>query len=102
MRQGTALVGQDQAGPVQRIAAEHAAHGVRDQFRGGVAAQARLAAGLAVRRGVAVVGVAGQCDLAEGHVGRELLLQAIGLDKEPVVLHLQAAHLVGVGLPLGA
>ena len=90
---GFALVGQDQPRLVQRVAAEHAAHGIGDELSHGVGQQQRLQLFLALVVAVAVMRVAGQGDFVERHLGRQLILQAVGFDEDAVVLFLQPLHL---------
>jgi len=99
---GLALVGQDQPRLIQRKAAEHAAHGIGDQLAHGVGQQQSLQLVLALVVAVAVVWVAGQGDFIERHLGRQLILQAIGLNEDAVVLFLQPLHLQRHLPPVGA
>jgi hypothetical protein len=57
---------------------------------------------LALVVAVAVVRVAGQGDFVERHLGRQLILQTVGLDEDAVVLFLQPLHLQRHLPPVGA
>ena len=101
------LVGEDQAGLVERVAAEHAPDGIGDQLAHGVRQQQRLQLLLALARAVPVVRIAGEGDLVQRHVGGQLVPQAVGVDEDTVVLFLQPPHLqhglppTGAKMPVG-
>ena len=90
---GLTLVSQDQPRLVQRVTAEHAAHGIGDQLAHGVGQQQRLQFRFALVVAVAIVRVAGQGDFIERHLGLQFILQAIALDEDAVILCLQLLHL---------
>jgi len=48
------------------------------------------------------VRVTGERDLAQGHLGRQLVLQAVGVDKDAVVFFFQALHFQRQLAPVGA
>jgi hypothetical protein len=93
---------QDQPRLVQRIAAKHAAHGIGDELAHRVGQEQRLVFGVGFAGAVAVVRIAGERDLVQRHVGREFVLQAVGVDEDAVVLFLQPLHLQRHRLPVGA
>jgi hypothetical protein len=105
--EGLPLVGEDQAGLVERVAAEHAPDGVGDQLAHGVRQQQRLQLLLALAVAVPVVRVAGEGDLVERHLRGQLVPQAVGVDEDAVVLLLQPPHLqhglppTGAKMPVG-
>ena len=86
------LVGQDQPRLVQAVATQHAAHGIAHQLTHGVGQQQGFQLFFALVAAVAVMRVAGERDLVQGYLGRQLILQAIGVDEDAVVLFLQALH----------
>ena len=96
------LVGEDQAGFVQRISAEHAPDGIGDQLAHGVRQQQRLQLLLALARAVPVVRVAGEGDLVQRHLGGQFVLEAVGVDEDAVVLLLKPLHLQRGLPPTGA
>ena len=80
-----ALVGQDQPGLVQRIAAEHAADRIGEELFHGVGQQERLQLLLALVVAVAVIWVAGEGYFVERHFGCQFILQAVGLNEYAII-----------------
>ena len=100
--QRLALIGEDQSGRVETVAAEHAANRVGEELGHGVGAQAGLVGRRVVLDAIAIGGIAGEGDLVQRHLGGQLVLQAIGVDKDAIVLFLQPLHLIRHVLPVGA
>ena len=97
--------GVNEARRIQGIPAHHAADGIGEQFLDAVRPQPVFQSrpggriGLLRIHAVTVEGIAGQGDLLEGHVRRQFVLEAVGLDEHPVVLFLQTLHFLSHGLP---
>ena len=51
---------------------------------------------------IAIGGVAGEGDFLQRHLGRQLVLQAVGVNEDAVVLFLQPLHFLGHAAPMRA
>ena len=95
-----ALRGEDQAGLIKRIPAEHAAHRIRDEFLDHVARK-ELCALLLGFAWVNERRVALERDALQRHVARHVIPHAIGIRHEFVVACLALALLLGDLAPMG-
>ena len=98
--------GVNEARRIQGIPAHHAANGIGKQLLDAVRSQPFLqcvpGSVICLFRvhAVPIEGVAGQGDLLEGHIRRQFVLQAVGLNEYPVVFLFQLLHFISHDLPL--
>jgi len=89
--QGRALVGENDAGHIEAVPTEDAAHAVGDEVPDGVRGEEPVVVLLRTRArlGVAEPGVRGEGDPAERYIDRHLILKVVDAGPVAVVLHLQ-------------
>ncbi|MCY1287251.1 hypothetical protein D9M70_362390 [compost metagenome] len=91
----------DQAGLIETVAAENATDGVGHHLPHAVFTEARPQLIFSQLASVAVGRVYREGNLLNGDVGAEVVCEAIGIDKETVILLFEALHLCDGGAILG-